>query len=143
MLCKDCLEEKQDTEFCKNKSKKTGFNSTCKECQKLKSKAHYLKNKSMYFNRNKNRQKEVVDFIESIKKNSCCPFCSESEPCCLDFHHIKGEDKIYNIATMMRRYTLSSVKKEVEKCSIICANCHRKLHHGTLKLSNECDGLSQ
>jgi hypothetical protein len=27
-----------------------------------------------------------------------------------------------------RNYSISKIKKEIKKCSVICSNCHRKLH---------------
>lgn len=52
--------------------------------------------------------------------------CGENDPACLDFDHIKGE-KIDSVSQLcMRAYSLNKILKEIEKCELRCANCHRK-----------------
>jgi hypothetical protein len=46
----------------------------------------------------------------------------------LDFDHIK--DKKYNISRMIHDgFSWKAIKKEVEKCEVVCANCHRVRTH--------------
>ena len=55
--------------------------------------------------------------------------CGENHIACLDFHHVTG-DKEFNISDGTRNgYAYDKILKEIEKCIVICANCHRKLHH--------------
>ena len=42
----------------------------------------------------------------------------------LEFDHVRG-DKSMEIASM-RGFSLERITHEVEKCDIVCANCHRK-----------------
>lgn len=44
-----------------------------------------------------------------------------------DFHHINPDEKEYTISNYMG-YSLERLKKEVEKCILLCANCHRRVH---------------
>ncbi len=46
----------------------------------------------------------------------------------LEFHHI-NDDKEYDPAYIVRRWSWERVKPELEKCIMVCANCHRELHH--------------
>lgn len=65
-----------------------------------------------------------------------CALCPEAEPCCLDFHHVYG-DKEFDIGNAQRGgYALERVRRELEKCVVICGNCHRKLHAGLIALPN-------
>jgi DNA replicative helicase MCM subunit Mcm2 (Cdc46/Mcm family) len=50
--------------------------------------------------------------------------CSEA----LEFHHIDEREKDFGIS--MKGYTRSwtKVKQELDKCLLVCANCHRELH---------------
>ena len=66
------------------------------------------------------------DYIRQIKEKSPCADCGEfyhfSQ---MDFDHIQGKKK-HNLA----RYANSSVsiktiKDEIKKCEVVCANCHR------------------
>lgn len=72
------------------------------------------------------------DFIREIKENSTCSkeTCDESRPDCLCFHHISSEQKVEDVSRMAISggYDLEDVRKEVEKCEILCQNCHRIEH---------------
>jgi hypothetical protein len=65
-----------------------------------------------------------------IKKNLKCVICSESHPAIIEFHHKKGWDKENEIGVMVGHgYSVESIKEEIKKCRILCANCHRKIHY--------------
>ena len=48
--------------------------------------------------------------------------------CCYDFHHKNG-GKEENISSMIQRKTIldQELKLELDKCSVVCANCHRQI----------------
>lgn len=60
-----------------------------------------------------------------------CTRCDEQDPCCLDFHHVKGP-KLFNIPEAVHRtFGREKLQAELDKCVVLCANCHRKEHkHG-------------
>ena len=64
--------------------------------------------------------------MRQLKSNGCI-VCGEKDPACLDFHHL--HDKSFNIGNKCRDRSVDSIKNEVDKCVVLCANCHRKLHH--------------
>ena len=47
----------------------------------------------------------------------------------LDFHHIKGKD--FSISAKGYTKSWETVKKELDKCVLLCANCHREEHART------------
>lgn len=49
-----------------------------------------------------------------------------SAPCVYDFHHENGSDKD---ASVSRLQTWEKIEKELQKCVMLCANCHRLRHH--------------
>lgn len=71
-----------------------------------------------------------IKYVQNIKNNSSCIKCSESHWSCLDFHHKNSENKVLNIGAMLRdkKYTIEDIQAEIDKCEIICSNCHRKEH---------------
>lgn len=71
------------------------------------------------------RQKQAYKKrLSEIKQSSGCTDCGENNPIVLDFDHIR--DKKYNISRMIHDgFSWSSIKKEIEKCQVVCANCHR------------------
>jgi predicted HNH restriction endonuclease len=46
----------------------------------------------------------------------------------LDFHHLIPEHKDVNIAHSKR--TFDKLRPELDKCILLCSNCHRELHDG-------------
>ncbi len=55
-----------------------------------------------------------------------CSKCGEDDGACLDFHHVNQEDKKYVIAKI--KFFKKKLIEELEKCIVLCANCHRKHH---------------
>lgn len=41
-------------------------------------------------------------------------------------------EKEYGVAQMARRYSIDAIKREIAKCIVVCANCHRKVHAGKI-----------
>lgn len=81
----------------------------------------YLKDKAAEIDK---RNREYVD---SVKEDAECKQCGEEHPATLDFHHT-GE-KTNEVSTLVSdEYSLDRIKDEMEKCVILCANCHRKKH---------------
>ena len=46
----------------------------------------------------------------------------------LNFHH-HNSDKLENVGNMIKRYGWNTILKEIEKCIVICFNCHMELHN--------------
>lgn len=88
---------------------------------------HYQENKQSYLDRNRNRSVKIREFLRQYKSTLKCSRCPESDPRCLDFHHIDPKKKRFEIATAPERgCSLDTLKEELEKCIPLCANCHRK-----------------
>ena len=127
--CSKCKEEKKTSEFTKNIKKKCGYNSYCKDCNKIYQKKHYNENKEYYYDKKKEFVKLLKEFIDSVKMESKCSRCEEDDIACLDFHHISN-NKDFNIAESLQRgFAIQKIKEEIDKCIILCSNCHRKLHY--------------
>lgn len=66
---------------------------------------------------------------------SCC-CCGERARECLDFHHVDPATKEFSISYMKNKFaSVDRLKSEMSKCVVVCSNCHRKIHAGTLKLT--------
>lgn len=58
------------------------------------------------------------------RKNVPCADCSLSfPPECMDFDHVRGEKK-FNLGDV-RGMSKAALEAEIEKCDVVCANCHR------------------
>ncbi len=83
-----------------------------------------------------NRRMEVRQWIDEYKSGLSCA-CGQNHPATLDFHHIDPTQKDFSIkAAVARRYSLERVKKEIAKCIVLCANCHR-VHHWEERNNNK------
>jgi len=126
-ICKKCKIEKKLSEFAKHKDCKEGREYRCKKCKNK----HSIKNRDNYPWRN-NR----IAVLKLLKSKGCQnPDCNEDHPTCLDFHHLDPKTKSFSLADITGgAHSNAQYIKELEKCAIICANCHRKIHSGVLKL---------
>jgi 5-methylcytosine-specific restriction endonuclease McrA len=108
---------------------KQGNKFKCKSCNKEYQQKWYQENKKLQsqkvsINRNKNK-KLNRDYIFEFLKNNPCKMCGESDILVLEFDHL--HNKKYNISEMLANGNcLEAVKKEIEKCQVLCANCHRR-----------------
>lgn len=95
-------------------------------------KGHYQRNKELYKERARNNTKiyreRNKDFILEYKRQHPCVFCGFSNPVALDFHHKDSEEKDENISKMMNGCSIKTILLEIEKCVVLCSNCHRILH---------------
>ena len=66
--------------------------------------------------------------LSEIKEASGCVDCGINNHILLDFDHLK--DKKYNISRMIHDgFSWAAIKKEIAKCEVVCANCHRIRTH--------------
>ena len=96
---------------------------------------HYLKNTAAEKARTSARRNMLKKYIQSLKQNKQCFFCTENEPVCLDFHHKNAKEKSFSLANAyVDGLAISKIDCEVKKCVLLCANCHRKVHTGKLTI---------
>mgnify|MGYP003152885164 CR=1 FL=1 len=73
---------------------------------------------------NRSQRRWARDYVQRVKRLHKCIDCGESNPLVLEFDHVK--DKSHNISDMTNgAYSIEAIKKEMRKCEIRCANCHR------------------
>lgn len=81
------------------------------------------------------RRKKIREMALAHKGGRCvfCGYnkCSEA----LDFHHLF--DKSFGISSKGYTRAWDMVKQELDKCILVCANCHREIHAGLLQPSAE------
>jgi hypothetical protein len=79
------------------------------------------------------RTQSNTAWMRAIKKESGCVDCGyKAHPSALDFDHI-GDDKHFDIGSSSS-LSREKLQKEMDKCEVVCANCHRirtyKRHKG-------------
>ena len=77
----------------------------------------------------KKRRAKVKQLSLLYKGNKCekCGYskCSDA----LEFHHKNSEEKEFGISSKGYTRSWKKVKEELDKCILLCANCHRELHY--------------
>lgn len=128
-ICTKCSAAKALSDFSfKNKSKGT-LASECKACHRKARNSYYASNRDVEMKRARARTDRAIAWYKEIKASLACRECGESHPACLDFHHSDPSSKEFSVAAFARRgFGIDRVKKEMEKCIVLCSNCHRKLH---------------
>lgn len=48
----------------------------------------------------------------------------------MDFDHRDPARKRFNIANTFRTWAIAQVVAEIQKCDVVCANCHRMRTYG-------------
>lgn len=77
-------------------------------------------------------------------KGGKCEVCGYNR--CIDafeFHHNDLSDKKFGISAKGYTRGWSEVVKELDKCKLICANCHRELHAKLAALSGNAEMRSE
>lgn len=126
--CCRCKKEKTDISF-NFKYKKLGIRAkACKECTRSEVRKHYYDNHEYYIFKANKRNRIIREFnrilVWKYLSAHPCIDCGEADPIVLEFDHM--ENKIDSIACVKRMYTTRSLEKEIAKCEIRCANCHRR-----------------
>lgn len=131
--CTKCNKTKPLEEFNKRKTGKDGLNSRCKSCvrqynnEDYKSKPH--RRESIRAN-SQARVQAARRFVFDYLSTHPCVDCDESDVIVLEFDH-RG-DKKSDIASMLKSNNIQSIEKEIAKCDVRCANCHRRKTAKTL-----------
>ena len=136
--CTMCKEDKELTEFNKNKVRPDGLNNICGVCSRANSRQYYIehsdKHKKAVFKRNQQQRKDNKVFLDEIK-SSGCTVCSENDPSCMDFHHIDPTTKTQSVGSLSTRaYNKATLIKEIAKCVLLCSICYRKFHAGKITI---------
>jgi predicted transcriptional regulator len=112
--CVKCCENKNINYFYKRRGN-IGGSAYCIECTK-----------TQYKERHNQFKKELVNY-----KGGCCQNCGYDKYYgALEFHHLDPNEKDFSFGNV-KSFTLNDkMKSELDKCVLLCANCHRETHAG-------------
>lgn len=115
--CSKCNTPKPISDFYERRNKKGG-SAYCKECTKQQS----LK-----------RHREFKEVVVKYKGGSCENCGYNKFISALEFHHIDPSEKDFSISNVKTYKLTDKIKNELDKCILVCSNCHREIHE---KLNN-------
>lgn len=95
-----------------------------------KNKIYYRhKCKYCYQNAKNVLKRKYIDTLNEYKKANKCSICGNGDYRVLDFHHKNKDEKSFSVSFGKdNRFGLEKMMKEIKKCAILCANCHRIEH---------------
>jgi len=116
-ICKHCNEEYSIEYFERADTVKGKIYRrwSCKDCRKIEKRIISLQKK---------------DIILNIKKKLSCEKCGESKFYMLDFHHKDPRKKDFGISAKGNCHSWKRIKEELDKCILVCKNCHQEIHEG-------------
>lgn len=147
--CSKCKIDKDWSLFYKQSKSKDGLQSRCKECAngsrwkngRFRDEGH--KQAVLKSNRQSYQKHRESYVVQAGKRNAAykmkgiiylgskCMKCGISHPAVLQFHHREPENKSFNVSTALcapTKYPWEIMKTELDKCDLICSNCH-DFHH--------------
>jgi hypothetical protein len=111
--------------FQQNSSAKDGLSTWCIHCIEL----YGLRKKATEPHDLWAQKKAYRERASQIKAEKGCQRCLESFEGCLEFHHKSMVDKLDTIPNLIKRgFDWEVIQEEIDKCEVLCANCHRKVH---------------
>ncbi len=128
--CSKCLRELDELNF-NWKIKGVRLQYHCKECSRRYIREHYKNNRGYYlkkaYKRNLRIKDESFDYIGSYFKSHPCVDCGEADILVLEFDHKIRSEKYVEVSRLIKnRGSLKKLIKEISKCEVRCANCHRR-----------------
>jgi hypothetical protein len=124
-VCTRCRQQKEPDQFYKRSREKPGdYHTECKVCFKTRMGERHHRHK--------------VLLVEEF--GGCCQRCGyQSDPRALVFHHIDPSTKSFTIAQRLSA-SLKTLRKEVQKCVLLCPNCHTEHHLGLWEMERKRRG---
>lgn len=110
-ICTKCSCNKTTDNFYTRR--KTKLSSWCKSC-----------NHEQTLERQRALKKLAVEY----KGNKCEDCGIIDNQCIYDFHHIDPNTKDFSVSQLRVTMWSEKIQKELDKCLLLCSNCHRKRH---------------
>ena len=99
-----------------------------RETREYKDRAHYL---VLAVSKRRRRLKEMAVQL----KGGECQICGYNKYIgALSFHHLNEKDKSFDMSTRGLTRSWGRIKTELDKCILVCENCHREIHGGLIEL---------
>ena len=146
-FCPRCGVQKRFVAFGRNVRRGDGLQSYCRDCRREYVREHYARNALRYrisaASRNEQRRDALRRIIREAKDRECAD-CGIRYPFyVMDFDHRQDAKKFFNIGRdAPGRCSLDGLRREIGKCDVVCANCHRvRTHRRGVELGRQDSNL--
>lgn len=108
-----CQQRKPVGEFYRHPSSADGLKPMCRGCYTEYNRA-----------RREARYAEFREWLWAKKSEPCADCGGTFHPAAMQFDHLPGKVKLFEVATGVASRSRVSVLAEIAKCELVCANCH-------------------
>lgn len=125
-VCRSCRQLKPIDDFGILSSSPDGRNKVCRPCRRVYDKRFNSKphRREAIKANSTSRRIHVAEKVWNYLLENPCVVCGETDPVVLEFDHLG--DKAENISVLRGSSSWSRVQKEIVKCQVLCANCHKR-----------------
>lgn len=103
--------------------------TTCRQCQSGFKRNFYNNNRQAYLRTSARQKAEAIQrnrmLIREYLAAHPCVDCGEADVVVLEFDHLRAKDKSIG-QLVIDGVSWQKIEREIEKCEVRCANCHRK-----------------
>jgi hypothetical protein len=96
----------------------------CKACRKVYDRAYHASTRAIRLEQKRVWKAKTVAWLRSYKAQPCADCGGRFHPVAMQFDHRPGERKEFDLGFGVRRYSRKRLLIEIEKCDLVCANCH-------------------
>ena len=130
-ICKDCGISKELKKYHTyvTKAGDTRYRNRCIPCVNLHRRHYYKENDHVREQTNERRRKYRIEIREKMAKflhEASCVDCGASDSRVLEFDHREDEEKDKDVSALLSNGAgWERIQSEIDKCDVVCANCHR------------------
>jgi hypothetical protein len=130
--CRKCGVDKDESEFSKKKESLDGLQPYCRDCNSAQYEAWYSSHKKQRVkyctNLTAANRKRLTQWYHELKTSKPCKDCGQTySPWVMEYDHIGVQKKSRDVSKMVaRNCSKEAILKEISKCELVCANCHRE-----------------
>jgi hypothetical protein len=120
--CGRCRQTKPLSEF--HRCRRRGHQTWCKPCRKSYDAAYWIRNRER---RRLQKRQNLIDFYAwyaSLKAGPCTDCGAVLPSAAMQWDHLPGSEKVAALGELISRHNRTKVLAEIEKCELVCANCH-------------------
>lgn len=113
---------------CKVKNTPSPKSYRCTDCSREGNRIYRNspEGKAAILRKRRKAQERCRAFLFNYLRNNPCMDCGEPDPVVLEFDHVRGIKK--KGVTELIGAGLTTLQTEIEKCDVVCANCHTRRH---------------
>lgn len=82
------------------------------------------------------RRRTLKEMSVNYKGGKCCICGYDRCAAALEFHHVNPNEKSFGLSAHGFTRKWDTIKSELEKCVLVCANCHREIESGLIRIED-------